>query len=102
MTRQRSTVVATTSAAGGSPVSAEISPKNSPRRSRCRSLAVDLDPGLALEDDVEVPAAEPPPKHALTRGEDVLVVRVGDRLQLRGREVGEQRELPQAFGDVHG
>ena len=65
-------------------------------------LAVDLDPGLALEDDVEVPAAEAPPKHALTRGEDVLVVRVGDRLELRGREVGEQRELPEAFGDVHG
>ena len=61
-------------------------------------LSVDSDRGLALEDDVEARAAEALPQDALPLVEPLLLERVGDGLELRSRQVPEQREAREGVG----
>ena len=68
-TRQRSGRVATMSATGASPSRIETSPKKSPRPSVARSLAVDDDRGLAVEDHVERRSGEALAQDALAFGD---------------------------------
>jgi hypothetical protein len=55
-------------------------------------LASDADRRLALEDDVEAGPAEPLAEDALAVGVPLLLERVGDRIQLRTGQVGEERK----------
>ena len=87
----------------GASAARRSAPRSRRRSRRVRAgarFAVELDRRLAFEDDVEVAAAEPAPQHPLAGGEDVLVVRVRDRLELRGRQVGEQGELDVRYGCI--
>jgi len=52
-------------------------------------------------DKLDDPAAQPAPQHTLARGEDVLLVRVRDRLELRRAQVGEEGQLAERLGDAH-
>ena len=99
MIRQRRRDVAITSAVGGSSVKIEISPKKSPRVRRARSRAVDHDLRLAVEDHVEAASGDVLADDALALGEDLLVERVRDRLELRVRHVGEEAQ-PRECVDV--
>ena len=101
MIRQRRTDVAITSAAGASSVRIEISPKKSPRRETRTLLAVDHDLRLAVEDHIEAASGHVLAHDALSLGEDFLVERVREPLQLRVRQVGEEAQ-PRERVDVAG
>ena len=91
-TRQRIGRVATTSAMGVSPeqdrdLAEEVA------AGQARPLrAVDDDRRLAVEDHVEPGAAQALAEDPLALAEDGLVEGVDDALELRRRQVGEQRE----------
>ena len=101
MIRQRRRDVAITSAVGGSSVKIEISPKKSPRRETRTLLAVDDDLRLAVEDHIEAASGDVLADDALSLGEDLLVERVRERLELRVRHVGEEAQ-PRERVDVVG
>jgi len=60
---------------------------------------VDQDSCLALEDDEEMAAAHSLPKDSLPLAENLLLQRVGDLLELRRAQVGEQAQLRERLDD---
>ena len=60
---------------------------------------VDDHPRLTFEDDVEAAAAHALAEDTLPVGEHLLIDRVGDLLELRLREVCEQRQLRERVND---
>ena len=91
-TRQRSVPTATMSAIGDSPRRMDTSPKKSPATDPGPLRAIDDDPRLALEDDVEAGPGHPLAEDPLAVRVDRLLERVDHPLELRIREVGEQAE----------
>src|SRR6266550_7164673 len=63
-------------------------------------LAVDADDRFAREDDVKARSGEALPQDALAIRKAALVDDVGDRLELRRAEVGEQREAGQLVPEL--
>ena len=63
-------------------------------------LAVDQDLRLAVEDHVEGRAGQALAEDAGALGEDLLLEDVGDPLELRRRQVGEQREAGDLIDDL--
>ena len=99
-TRQRSWWVATMSATGGlakqdRDLAEEVAPAE-----RRPLLAVDDDGGIAVEDHVERRPGEALAQDALAFGVNLLLERVGDPFELRGGEVGEEREPRDLVDDL--
>src|SRR3989442_758190 len=69
---------------------------------RVDALATGVHRGLALEDHVERRSRETLAQNALVLREVTLLERVGDSLQLRARQIREDREARERLGDVVG
>ena len=63
-------------------------------------VPVDLDGGLAVEDDVEAAARKPAAQHPLALAEASLELGVGDRLEVGVAQVGEERQAREAADEV--
>ena len=92
-TRQRRSVSARTSAIGTPPIEDGDLAEEVATTEPCALLAVDDDRGVSLDDDVEGASRDPLAQDTLALGEDLLVEGVGDGLELRPAEIGEEREL---------